>query len=77
MPTHTEVIKDIMYQDRVTQAELADRLGLSSQSRASDRINRKNCTVAGLAGLLEGLECELVVRHKDGREYVIKADDYV
>lgn len=75
--THTEIIKDIMYQARVTQAELADRLGLSSQSRASDRINRKNCTVAGLAALLEGLECELIVRAKDGSEYIIGADDYV
>lgn len=76
MPTHTEIIKDIMYERRITQAALADRLGLSSQSRASDRVNRKNCTVKGLAALLEGLECELVVKAQDGTEYVIRADDY-
>ena len=76
MPTHTEIIKAEMKLQKVTLAKLADELGLSNASRASDRVNRKNCTVKGLAGLLEGLDCELVVRHKDGREYVIKADDY-
>lgn len=77
MPTHTEILKAEMKQQKVTLAALADRLGLSGTGRASDRVNRKNCTVKGLAGFLEGLDCELVVKAPDGREYVIKADDYV
>lgn len=75
--THIEIIKTVMAQSGVTQKDLTDRLGLASQARVSERINRKNCTVKGLVALLEGLECELIVRAPDGREYVIKADDYV
>ena len=77
MPTHTEILKAEMKEQKVTLVMLAERLGLSGTGRASDRVNRKNCTVKGLAGLLEGLDCELIVRTKDGREYVINADDYV
>ena len=75
--THIEIIKTVMAQSGVTQTDLVDRLGLSSQARVSERINRKNCTVKGLAALLEGLDCELLVRAKDGEEYQIKVDDYV
>lgn len=74
--THTDIIKSIMYYRRMTQTELAERAGLSGQGRVSDRLNRKNCTVKGLAELLKGLNCELIIREEDGLEYVIKADDY-
>lgn len=76
MPTHTKIIKMEMLLRDMTLAQLADRLNLSNASRASDRVNRKNCTVKGLAELLAGLDCELIVRAKDGTEYVISADDY-
>lgn len=76
MPTHTKIIKMEMLLRDMTLAQLAERLNLSNAGRASDRVNRKNCTVKGLAELLEGIDCELIVRAKDGTEYVIRADDY-
>lgn len=76
MPTHTKIIKMEMLLRDMTLAQLANKLGLSNASRASDRVNRKNCTVKGLAELVEGVDCELLIRAKDGTEYVIKAEDY-
>lgn len=59
-----DIIKKAMKDTRVTQEQLRDRLGLTSQSVVSMRINSDNHTVSTLVDILDELGYELVIQPK-------------
>ena len=59
-----DIIKQAMKATRVTQEQLRDRLGITSQSVISMRINSENPTVGTLVEILDEIGYELVIQPK-------------
>lgn len=78
---HTEAIKMIMIEKKITQKDAAIELGLKSNATLSERINHKNISAKNLTEILDILGYELVIQPKtegdrpDG-QYVLERADY-
>ena len=68
-PKH--VISIIMKKQKVKQRDLGEKLGYRSSGAVSAILSRKGMSVELLVKTLEVLGCTLVVRDKDGAEYVL------
>ena len=72
--TAKELVKTLMVEKDVSNAEMANALGIT-QSALWDRLNPKktnNMTIGKLNDMLSKLGYELVVREKDGNgEYTL------
>lgn len=71
--TISDIMKEIMVSQEITQAKMADDMGFKTQSGISERL-RGDIRIKNLLNMLEYLGCELVVREKgeDGKEWVIE-----
>lgn len=65
-----EIVKTLMADKAITQGDLTKILGLKSQSAVSGILNRDMRT-STLVRILSCMEGEVVVRDKNGREFVI------
>ena len=65
-----ERVKTLMADKAITQGDLTKMLGLKSQSAVSGILNRDMRT-STLVRILSCMEGEVVVRDKNGREFVI------
>lgn len=79
---HTEAIRLHMAGTGVTQKDMAEALGLKSQSSVSERISHKNISVKNLTEILDIIGCELVIQPKfEGErpegQYVLERADYM
>lgn len=66
--TGKELIKNLMTEKKVTNADMARALGIS-QAALWDRLNPKktnNMTIVNLSKMLEQLGYEIIVKEKDG-----------
>lgn len=66
--TAKELIKSLMTEKKVTNADMARALGIS-QAALWDRLNPKktnNMTIVNLSKMLEQLGYEIIVKEKDG-----------
>lgn len=74
----SEIIKNAMKENRITQTQLRDLMGLNNQSAVSVRINSPNPKIDTLIELLDAMGYELVIQPKkrgrrpDGQEVVTK-----
>lgn len=72
--TAKELVKTLMVEEDVSNAEMANALGIT-QAALWDRLNPKktnNMTIGKLNDMLSKLGYELVVREKDGNgEYTL------
>ena len=77
---HTDAIKKIMKNNSVTQADIAQALGLNSVSGISRLLSRKVGRVGRMVDILDVLGYELVARPKSEEvmpdEYVLTLQDY-
>ena len=77
---HTDAIKKIMKKNSVTQADIAQALGLNSVSGISRLLSRKVGRVGRMVDILDVLGYELVARPKSEDvmpdEYVLTLQDY-
>lgn len=65
-----EIIKEVLSYKGMTQLELANRIGLGSQSSIGTRLAHTD-SVDKFIELVNGMDCELVIRSKDGKEWVL------
>ena len=65
-----EIVKTLMADKAITQGDLTKMLGLKSQSAVSGILNR-DMRPSTLVRILSCMEGEVVVRDKNGREFVI------
>ena len=65
-----EIVKTLMSDKAITQGDLTKMLGLKSQSAVSGILNRDMRT-STLVRILSCMDGEVVVRDKNGREFVI------
>lgn len=65
-----EIVKTLMADETITQGDLTKMLGLKSQSAVSGILNRDMRT-STLVRILSCMEGEVIVRDKNGREFVI------
>lgn len=66
--TAKELIKNLMTEKKVTNADMARALGIS-QAALWDRLNPKktnNMTIVNLSKMLQQLDYEIIVKEKDG-----------
>ena len=77
---HTDAIKKIMKKNSVTQADIAQALGLNSRAGISRLLSRKVGRVGRMVDILDVLGYELVARPKSEDvmpdEYVLTLQDY-
>ena len=67
----TEIIKSLMNKNKITQCEIAQRLGMKSQSGVSQALAR-DIKISMLLRFLGCMDCEIIVRDKTtGEEYEI------
>lgn len=67
----TDIIKHIMKIRGMTQGDLTKKLGVSSQSGISAKLNR-DLRVSTLDEFIQVLDCELVIRDKStGAEWIV------
>ena len=62
------ILEEIMYEERISQRELGDMLGINQQSVSA--MLKRDIKVGRLKEVCEALGYEVVIR-KDGREYRI------
>lgn len=62
--TPSEIIHAILKRTNTTQAELAQRLGYTTQGTVSNRLNRGEMKVGTFLNMLDALGYEFVVRPK-------------
>ena len=74
-----EIVKHIMKKNRVSGAVLADDLGYSTPSAVNNRLQSRTMTVEKLLELLDGLNCELVIREtrNDKESFVVKNENRI
>ena len=65
-----EAVKFLMKSKHVSNAVLADKLGYTTASAVSNRLQSKTMTVETLLKLLDALGCELIVRDKSSHENI-------
>ena len=72
-----EIVKHIMKKNRVSGAVLADDLGYNTPSAVNNRLQSRTMTVEKLLELLDGLNCELVIREtrNDKDSFVVKNEN--
>lgn len=70
-----EIVKHIMKKNRVSGAILAKDLGYNTPSAVNNRLQSKTMTVEKLLELLDGLNCELVIRETRGDKESFMVDN--
>lgn len=79
---HTEIIRDIIKKEGITQQELATKLGFAVQSSVAVYLSRRrNATIMSTVDMLEALDYEMVVRPISQEplgpdEYLLRSSDY-
>ena len=75
MRTEKKAIRDVMYEKRFTQTELAEKAGFKSQSNINAILNntQKGVRFDNLFKIFQAMGCEIVIRNKDNpsQEWVI------
>lgn len=80
---HTAVIKRIMKDKKITQRELAQKMGFYGPSSISLRLTtRRNGTIMNTIDMLEALDYEMIIRPISKKplgpgEYVLHTFDYI
>lgn len=70
-----EIIKEIMYDERLTQTRLADIVGYANQSSVRDVIVRGNgMSVRNMLKLLNAMGAKVTVQHGD-KEWEVTSDE--
>lgn len=66
------VLKQAMKESKITQKQLAEELGIKSQSAISDKLNRGTMSIATFIEMLDIMGYELIVRKKSSPDIEIK-----
>lgn len=61
-----QAVKALMKAKGISGAILAEKLGFSTPSAVTNRLQSKTMTVEVLIKLLEAMDCELVIKNKVG-----------
>ena len=61
-----EIVKALMKSKGVSGALLAEKLGYSTPSAVTNRLQSKTMTVEVLIKLLEAMDCELIIKNRAG-----------
>jgi hypothetical protein len=61
-----EIVKELMKTKKASGAVLAKKMGFSTASAVTNRLQSKTMTVEVLIKLLNAMDCELVIRNKVG-----------
>ena len=72
-----EIIKDVMKEKGMSGKFLAEKMGYTTASAVTNRLQGKTITVEMLIKLLDALDCELVINHKAGskQSYIVKNEN--
>ena len=62
----TDMVRSVMAEEGVTQAELAKRMGYRSQSGLSERLGSRGVSVDKVVSMFEKMGYEIIVRKADG-----------
>ena len=73
----SDIVIALMKEQRVTQVEMAEKMGYRTQSGVSDRLTGKHDMRADtLANFLKVLGCDLIVRErKTGKEWAVTREE--
>lgn len=71
------VVKTILYQTGTTQANLANKLNLKTQSVVAQRLRVRNISLNIMMEMLDELDYEIVIRHRKPpyESYIITKTD--
>lgn len=61
-----EIVKALMRAKGVSGAVLAEKLGYTTPSAVTNRLQSKTMTVEKLVELLAAMDCELIIKNKVG-----------
>ena len=72
-----QIVKDLMRTKGVSGAVLAEKMGFSTPSAVTNRLQSKTMTVEVLLRLLDAMDCELIIKNKvgDKETYVVDNAD--
>lgn len=74
--TATEIVKELMSIRKWSQSKLAEETGFKRQSNITGILNRgSSMRVDNLQKMVEAMDCELIVRAKDGSEREWKVNE--
>ena len=63
--TGTEIIRDVMKQEGITQMALAERMGYANNSAVAGRLNSPRISAEKLVEMLGAMGYEVIVRKAD------------
>lgn len=69
-----DVIRTVMDECGITQQELADLMGYSTQSAVSQIKNRKRCSLEKVVAALNKMGCTLIVKRNDVALFEVVTD---
>lgn len=69
-----DVIRTVMDEHGITQQELADLMGYSTQSAVSQITNRKRCSLEKVVAALNKMGCTLIVKRNDVALFEVVTD---
>ena len=61
-----EIVKELMKEKGASGKTLAEKLGYTTASAVTNRLQSKTMTVEVLIKLLEAMDCELIIKNKVG-----------
>ena len=67
----SSIIKELLIKKKITQTELAKKLGTTRQN-LNNKMSRNNFTTTELYQISQALNVELLIKDNDGTEYNIK-----
>lgn len=72
-----EIVKALMKAKGMSGAVLADKMGFSTPSAVTNRLQSKTMTVEVLIRLLEAMDCELIIKNKvgDKETYIVENEN--
>jgi transcriptional regulator with XRE-family HTH domain len=70
-----QIVKDLMKAKGMSGAVLAEKMGFSTASAVTNRLQSKTMTVEVLIRLLEAMDCELIIKNKVGDKETFVVDN--
>lgn len=77
--TEKKAIREVMYEKRVTQTELATKAGFKSQSNIAGLLNnnKNGIRIDNLIRVFDAMGCDIVIRDRENpdKEWIIDSTD--
>lgn len=71
------IVEELRKNKKMSYALLAEKMGFSTHSGVSNRLQSKTMNVETLVEMLSAMDCELIIRNKSGDKetYIVTNED--